>query len=113
MTSLTEDWPDDADGSVFRRLVEHDFDFSKPHSVDYNVDFESWPPAQGAIELLDSLYGPVTLYDPDEHGDSYIQFQIHAPVTYEGVTAVQRKVSAAMEPYGGVCESWGVMQDAP
>ncbi len=77
MTSLTEDWPDDADGGVFRRLVEHGFDFSKPHSVDYNVDFESWPPVQVAIELLESLYGPVTLYDPDEHGDGYIQFQIH------------------------------------
>ncbi len=113
MTSITEDWPDDADGGVFRRLFEHGFDFSKPQSVDYNVDFYSWPPSPGAIELLESLYGPVTLYAPDEHGNGYIQFQVLAPVTYEGVTSIQRKVSIAMEPYGGVCESWGVMQDAP
>jgi hypothetical protein len=113
MTTITADWPDDADGGVFRRLAEHGFDFSKPYSVDYNVDFDSWPPQQAAIDLLDSLHGPVAIYNPDESGDGYIQFQIHAPVTYEGVVAVQRKVSAEMEPYGGVCESWGVMQDAP
>ncbi len=113
MTTITADWPDDADGGVFRRLVEHGFDFSKPYSIDYNVDFDSWPPQQAAIDLLDSLYGPVKVYAPDEHGDGYIQFQINAPVTYEGVTTVQHKVSAAMEPFGGICESWGVMQDAP
>jgi Regulator of ribonuclease activity B len=113
MTTITPDWPDDADGGVFRRLVEHGFDFAKPYSVDYNVDFDSWPPQKVAIELLDSLYGPVTIYNPDEHGDGYVQFKINALVTYEGVTSVQRNVSTLMEPYGGICESWGVMQDAP
>ena len=113
MVNTTVDWSDDADGGVFRRLVEHGFDFSKPHSVDYNVDFGSWPPVPRAIELLESLYGPVKLYAPDEHGDGYIQFQVLAPVTYEGVTSIQRSVSVAMGPYGGTCESWGVMQDAP
>jgi len=29
MTELTEDWPGDADGGVFRRLVEHGFDFTR------------------------------------------------------------------------------------
>ena len=113
MPTLIADWPDDADGGVFRRLRDHGFDFSKPHSVDYNVDFDSWPPQKAALDLLNSLYGPVTLYAPDEHGDGYIQFKICAPVTYEGVTAAQRTASAAMESFGGVCESWGVMQDAP
>ncbi|MEZ5465037.1 MAG: ribonuclease E inhibitor RraB [Lysobacteraceae bacterium] len=112
MTNLITVWPDDADGDVFRRLFERGFDFSEPHSVDYNVDFSSWPPDKSAIELLRSQYGSITLYEPDEHGDGYVQFHIYAPLTYEGVITVQSTVNEAMKPYGGVCESWGVLQDA-
>ena len=109
MTELIPDWPDDADGGVFRSLAEVGFDFSRSWSVDYNVDFRSWPPDQTALELLGSMYGRLSLYPPDEDGDGYVQFQVEGPVTYEGVTSVQRRVSAAMLPFGGVCESWGVM----
>ena len=113
MTELSSDWPSDADGDVFRRLFANGFDFSKPHSVDYNVDFNVWPPAKAAINQLESMFGSIKIYEPDEHGDGYIQFQIIAPVTYETVTTIQRTVSAAMEPFGGICDSWGVMQHAP
>jgi len=113
MKELTADWPDDADGGVFRRLAEHHFDFSKPHTIDYNIDFLEWPPTRQALELLESMYGPVTVYEPDEHGDGYAQFQMRELVTYEKVVSVQRSASNAMRPFGGVCESWGVMQDAP
>ena len=111
MGSLVVDWPDDADGDVFRRLAESDFDFSKPHTVDYNVDFNSWPPQQPAIDLLASIYGAIEISEPGEFGAGYVLFQIHAPVTYEYVTTVQRNVSIAMAPYGGICESWGVMSE--
>ena len=109
MTELSSNWPDDADGGVFQRLHAHGFDFRKPYPVDYMVDFEAWPPAQAAIDSLESMFGSITIYQPDEHGDGYIKFQVTSLVTYEGVTSIQRNVSAAMQPYGGVCESWGVL----
>ena len=113
MKELTPDWPDDADGGVFRRLAEHHFDFSKSHTVDYNIDFINWPPPQQALALLESMYGSVALYEPDEHGDGFAQFRVHGRVTYEGVVSVQRSASNAMRPFGGICESWGVTQDTP
>lgn len=112
MPTLTEDWPADADGGVFRRLAGCGFDFSKPHTVDYYVDFGCWPPERAAIDLLGAWYNSLTVHEPDEHGSGYVRFQVCAMVTYEGVTTIQRRVSAAMAPYGGVCKSWGVMQDA-
>ena len=111
MPDITADWPDDADGGVFRNLAAGGFDFSKPHPVDYNVDFKSWPPQAAAIEWLRTRYGKLGLYPPN-HGDGYVQFQVLNRVAYEGVTAIQRRVSTAMEPFGGVCESWGVMHNA-
>ena len=113
MRHTNANWPDDADGGVFRRLVEHGFDFSKSHTVDYNVDFDAWPPPSEAIATLRSIYGAVELYDPDEFGQGYAQFKAHGPVTYEAVTSVQRRTSSAMASFGGICESWGVTQDAP
>jgi hypothetical protein len=57
MRDFVADWPDDADGGVFRRLAAVGFDFSQDWSVDYNVDFESWPPAEAALELRGTAYG--------------------------------------------------------
>jgi hypothetical protein len=104
-------WPDDADGDVFRRLMDHGFDFSKSHTVDYNVDFDSWPPSQAALATLRSMFGALSVVDPDDDDTGYVQFQIHGPLTYEAVTDTQRRVTAAMSQFGGVCESWGVLQD--
>ena len=113
MIEFTDDWPNDADGDVFRRLLVNGFDFSATYAVDYNIDFQSWPPPAQAISLLKSMHGNVTLHPPGEHLGGYAEFQVFGPVTYEGVTSVQRNASAAMENFGGVCESWGVMQPAP
>ena len=40
--------------------------------------------------------------------DGYILFKVTALVTYEGVTSIQRRVTAEMMPFGGICDSWGV-----
>jgi len=113
MNEIDADWPDDADGGVFRRLAEHDFDFSKQHTVDYNVDFPRWPPPFEAVEKLKATYGPVELYDPEDGDLGHVLFRVHSLVSYEGVTSIQRQASLAMSQFGGVCESWGVLQDAP
>jgi len=109
MTNFTANWPDDADGGVFRKLAAAGFEFGKTWAVDYNVDFEAWPPPDAALELLRSMYGALAMYPPDQGDIGYVQFQIIGPVTYERVTSIQRHASSAMQPFGGVCESWGVM----
>jgi hypothetical protein len=111
MPDFTAAWPDDADGGVFRNLAANEFDFSARHSVDYNVDFVSWPPATAALEWLRAHYGDISLYAPTEDMGGYVQFQVFGRLTYEGATSTQRRVSTAMAPFGGACESWGVMHN--
>jgi hypothetical protein len=106
-------WPDDADGDVFRRLLADGFDFGLPHAIDFNVDFRSWPAPGDALGWLEREYGPVHVIAPEEDLEGYVQFQVQAPVSYELVTAIQQRVSVAMAPYGGTCESWGVLQSPP
>lgn len=102
-------WPTDPDGDVFRRLHSQGFDFSKSYSVDYTIDFTHWPPPREAIELLQHQFGEVKLFAPDGSTHGYALLQEHGSVTYERVVQVQRSVSLAMQPFGGVCESWGVL----
>jgi len=108
MEQISADWPDDADGGVLRSLHQEGFDFSKPHEVDYNIDFKDWPPPLEAIEVLRSIYGVVELVGPSDLGAGYAEFKVFGPLSYEGVTSIQRNASAAMAPFGGVCETWGV-----
>lgn len=113
MTDFTDDWPEDADGDVLRHLQDHGFDFTRHYAVDYNVDFDTWPPSAKATDWLEREFGRVSLYPPEDDFGGYAQFQVLGLVTYEGIISIQRRVSAAMEAFGGTCESWGVLRDTP
>ena len=104
-------WPSDVDGDVFRRLEEHEFDFSKHHRIDFNVDFKTWPPMPEAVALIRKRYPSADVHEPRDKHQGYVQFQVRALVTYELVMNVQREMCALMADFGGRCESWGVLQD--
>jgi hypothetical protein len=104
-------WPNDVDGDVFRRMKKSGFDFDAVVDIDFNVDFSDWPPSPALLEKLRAQFPLVKVIPPDGHGSGYVQFVIRARVTYELVMSVQRTVSDLALPYGGVCESWGVLHD--
>jgi hypothetical protein len=103
------DWPDDADGDVLRRMARSGFDFEKPSLIDFDVDFEAWPPAPDALVILSREFPSSIVHPPSEDLNGYVQFQVFEKVTYALVTRMQAHVSELMSPYGGVCESWGVL----
>ena len=108
---MQRDWPNDVDGDVFRRMEESAFDFSQYYLIDFNVDFEAWPPSSEALAVIRHRY-PDAVLRPPEAGDSgHVQFQVRALVTYDFVMRIQREMSDLMADFGGRCESWGVMQD--
>jgi hypothetical protein len=102
-------WPNDADGDVFRQLSQMGMDFSKEYTVDFTVDFETWPANPKAIEALKAKYGTVEVIPPDGDDPGYVLFQLRHLVTYEWVTTVQKEATDLVKAYGGRCESWGVM----
>ena len=104
-------WPNDADGDAFRTLQEDGFDFSGEHLVDFNVDFENWPPASEAIGLLREKYQHVDIIEPEEEFEGYVRIQISAQLSYPFVTRVQQEITDSLKSYGAKCESWEVMGD--
>jgi hypothetical protein len=108
---MQDNWPSDADGDVFRRLASGGFDFSASHSIDFNVDFDSWPPSPEFVTTLKAQYPKLQVLEPSDGYRGYIQFVVDTKLTYELVMFVQSAVSSLAAPYGGICESWGVMSE--
>ena len=109
MGKLEMNWPKDADGDVLRGLQSREFDFSREYLIDFNVDFEEWPPPPQAIALLRRHYPSATVYQGDDEGPGDILVQIYSRVDYDLVVRVQKEISGLMAPFGGVCESWGAL----
>jgi hypothetical protein len=104
-------WPNDADGEVLRSLENGGFDFRRRCLIDFNVDFEEWPPSSEAMSLLAREYPSLKVSEPDAGSPGYLQFQVYGILDYEVVTRVQESVSESMAVYKGRCDSWGVLHD--
>ena len=76
-------WRDDADGDVLRRLEEDGFDFAQPRLIDFNVDFDNWPPMAEAVAVLKQRYPNATVREPDGDHPGYVQIRIKAVVSYD------------------------------
>lgn len=103
-------WPAGADGDVFRRTQSSKFDFSSMHEIDFNVDFKHWPPSPEAIHWLQQEFKRVAMHPPEGSSSGYVQFTIVDKLSSELVIATQVRVTSEMSQYGGICESWGVLQ---
>ncbi len=101
-------WPDDADGDVFRALEADGVDLTKSYGIEFYVDFEEWPPADEALALLKAAYGEVTLQEDEEDEIPCLTCNIVGPLSYEFVTATQAKITDMVKPFGGYCMDWGV-----
>lgn len=104
-------WPGNVDGDVFRRMQRDGFDFTREHTIDFNVDFEDWPPPNGALDKLRTEYPALRVIQPDSHGRGYVLIEIRRCLDYDFVMEMQRRLTESMKPFGGWCDSWGAMQE--
>ena len=109
------DWSNSADGAILRNLRNQNFDFSKVWEIDFNIDFNSWPLSTETQEAIKTIYPNSEFIDPDdediEDGNliGYVQLKTQSKLTYDFVIEMQRDITEKMKPFGGWCESWGVM----
>lgn len=108
---LLDEWPDDADGDVLRRMRSRGFDFSKEYVIDFNVDFDDWPPPPGALQALQSSFPGASIYEDSDSGDRFVLFKVKSILTYDFVVGTQAKASNLVQKYAGRCDSWGVLHD--
>lgn len=102
-------WPEDADGDVFRSLAEDGFDFSVETLIEFNVELGDPDTTSAAIDAALGVYPDAAIGLEDD----YFIVQLQALLTYDLVITVQQKLTAATETFGGSCDSWSVMHGGP
>ena len=102
------DWPDDADGDALRRIRNDGVDLSVEHLVDFQIDFDSWPPDEAALDLLRERYSVVEVCPPEEGDDGYVEVSLEMILGYDEVVGMQQTLSSLLAPYGGRCDAWGM-----
>ena len=102
-------WPGDVDGDVFRRLEANGFDFSSRHWVDFNIDLENRPPWDGVIQQVQTQFPDADVTIEGGDGREYLLVRLFDSLTYEFVLRIQDELSKIAAPFGGCCDSWGVL----
>lgn len=108
-------WPNDADGDVFRSLKARGFDFEQQVIIDINLDFDHWPLAEDELLAITTLYPNVEIINPESGEDigngvdfGFLQFQIFKKLNYDFIIELQSSITQTISIYGGWCDSWGL-----
>lgn len=101
--------PKDNDIALLKQLEKNGISFSKVHTIEFNVDFKSWPPQADVIAILKKKYHNVKLYEPDENFDGYLTLTMRGKLSYEFVKQAQSEISTLVGQYGAYCNSWAVL----
>jgi hypothetical protein len=96
-------WPNDADGDVMRRLQSNGFSFDREAEIDFNIDFDQWPPDPSVIDILQNELPSAKVSVQDD----YILVQLRAWLTYPFVIKMQAELTQISAAFGGRCETWG------
>lgn len=101
-------WPNDDDGDLLRELEGEGFDFEAVHEVDFQINFERWPPSPQALQFLEKLYGTCAIVEPDEESDGYVEITKKMVLTYEGIVSMKEQITTLLKPFAGYCDWWDV-----
>jgi hypothetical protein len=105
---MDTEWPADADGDVFRSLAAQGFDFSKAWEIDFQIDFSDLITDE-PIAVLQRAYPGAHIKKILDEAPPYVLLQLRSELTYDFVIRMQSRLSELIKPFGGWCESWGVL----
>lgn len=101
------EWPADADGDVLRNLAARGFDFSREYVVDFNIDFDEEPSLGDLSARVMARFPAARVEWLDD--ENCLLVKVSSRLTYEFVIDTQKELSDIAGPWGGQCDSWGVL----
>jgi Regulator of ribonuclease activity B len=112
MTKLSDDFPDDENGDVLRRMQGGGDDFTKPRDIDFSVVF---PSEIAAGEFASHFRGSgfkVTIQEWD--GQQELSWDVtvtrYMLPTHTGITEVEETLEEVAAPLGGRNDGWGCIR---
>ncbi|WP_133471865.1 ribonuclease E inhibitor RraB [Paraglaciecola marina] len=108
------EYPDDANGDVFRRLEEDNFDFSLEYPVDFFAVYETEREADIVAKQFASDWKAGQKFKnieirPGENGGMELELVPIMQVTYENISNFEVKLAERTAKVNGYLDGWGVL----
>jgi Regulator of ribonuclease activity B len=110
------EYPEDANGDVFRRMEEHSFDFSIEHIVDFHAVFASEGEADQIALMFVADHDAGDKYvnietKPYDEGGMELTLSKNMLVTYKAIYQLEKLLSERVSSVEGYLDGWGVLQE--
>ena len=109
-------YPDTLNGDVFRRLEQHNFDFTKKYTVDFHAVFATEEEADTIAKMyLSDLRTGYKISNietkPHEAGGMCLDLAVDMIVSYASITDFEDKLANRVATVEGYLDGWGVLQE--
>lgn len=108
--SVVPTFPDDENGDVLRRMVEHGDDITQPRTIDFCFVFADRIRALEFAALIEERDMVVCISYYEERDGWEVVVQRYMLPTHEDVTRLEHSLTQRAESVGGEADGWGCMQ---
>jgi hypothetical protein len=109
--STPSDFPNDANGDVFRRMLRGGDDLSQPRMMDFCHIFPDRRQALAFAEIVDDRQLEVCISYYEEREMWQVTVTRYMVPTYENVTTLETSLASQAESVGGEADGWGCMME--
>ncbi len=114
MTRMSDDFPNDENGDVLRRMQQDGDDFTKPRDVDFSVVFPSKSSAEEFADHFRRSGFKVAVQECD--GERELPWDVtvtrYMLPTHAEITEVENTLEDAAAPLGGSNDGWGCFRQS-
>lgn len=104
------DIPDDENGDVLRRMLEHGDDLSKPRNIEFCFAFTDRKQALDFAAIVDEHDLEVSISSYDERNGWQVIVTRHMIPTHREITQLEISLAKRAESAGGQADGWGCLQ---
>ncbi len=101
-----DDYPNDADGDVLRRLSDAKFDFSSPVEVELYCYAEDLKTANAIRAIMNEVGFEADVFDDDDTVSVY--FKKRMLLTYDAIIGEQMIANQRLSGFNTRCDGWMV-----
>ena len=114
MTGTSNDFPDDENGDVLRRMQQGGDDFTKARDVDFSVVFPDEGAAEEFADHMRQAGFTVSVEDWDRNGELLWDVTVSRYMlpTHAGITEMEDRLEVAAAPLEGRNDGWGCIRQS-
>ena len=112
---MSEDFPNNENGDVLRRMEENGVNLTNPRVVNFEHCFSSEASARSFLEQVRDSVDEVIFYEPEleeEPGNWEVQCRVRIIPTYLAITETEERLASVARSQNGYPDGWGSLSNS-